>query len=321
MDEAGFRSFLDSRKLTEEAKAASVAIVQRYEDFMRQRGAQPAAIEDVWAFSELLIAEKNNTYDNYLALVRYGLFAKDNALYVGTLELIDGEEALRNLHARLGVLYGEQFQAEVFAGVGVPPLGTPTSDKPRYTAAVMQRLAERLDPAACKDLLKDSLRDLPDESYAKVRETYQKCTSLDEFLDKQGEAFLSALETLMKEGKPFFAQPITPEVMAYLRQHPEIYRGERDGSIIYEVKIPFMTTKFLEETDPTLKRYYACHCPWAREAIRRGSPQIPAAFCNCSAGFHKKSWEVIFGQKLEVEVLESVLKGDMRCRFAIHLPV
>jgi hypothetical protein len=31
-------------------------------------------------------------------------------------------------------------------------------------------------------------------------------------------------------------------------------------------------------------------------------------------------WEVIFDQKLEAEVLESVLQGDMRCRFAIHLP-
>jgi hypothetical protein len=48
---------------------------------------------------------------------------------------------------------------------------------------------------------------------------------------------------------------------------------------------------------------------------------VSAQFCRCSAGFHKKPWEVIFDQKLEAEVLESVLQGDMRCRFAIHLPV
>ncbi len=34
----------------------------------------------------------------------------------------------------------------------------------------------------------------------------------------------------------------------------------------------------------------------------------------------KKPWEVIFEGPLEAEVLESVLQGDLRCRFAIHLP-
>jgi predicted hydrocarbon binding protein len=43
-------------------------------------------------------------------------------------------------------------------------------------------------------------------------------------------------------------------------------------------------------------------------------------FCNCSAGFHKKPFEVAFGQPVKVEVLESVLLGGERCRFAIHLP-
>jgi hypothetical protein len=63
-----------------------------------------------------------------------------------------------------------------------------------------------------------------------------------------------------------------------------------------------------------------CHCPWARESLRQAEGPVPAAFCRCSAGYHKKPWEVIFGQPLEADVLESVLQGDLRCRFAIHLP-
>jgi predicted hydrocarbon binding protein len=43
-------------------------------------------------------------------------------------------------------------------------------------------------------------------------------------------------------------------------------------------------------------------------------------FCQCSAGFHKKPYEIIFGQPVKAEVLESVLKGDDICRFAIYLP-
>jgi multidrug efflux pump subunit AcrA (membrane-fusion protein) len=94
----------------------------------------------------------------------------------------------------------------------------------------------------------------------------------------------------------------------------------REGNTVYVSKIPYMARQFLAESDPTLKRYYACHCPWARAAIKSGETRLNAVFCNCSGGFHKKPWEVIFGQPLEVEVLASVLAGDTRCRFAIHLP-
>jgi hypothetical protein len=76
----------------------------------------------------------------------------------------------------------------------------------------------------------------------------------------------------------------------------------------------------LAETDPVMKRYYACHCPWARESIKNGNLQLNPIFCNCSGGFSKKPWEIIFEQELKVQVLESALKGDSRCRFAVHLP-
>jgi hypothetical protein len=81
-----------------------------------------------------------------------------------------------------------------------------------------------------------------------------------------------------------------------------------------------MAKQFLAETDPTLKRYYACHCPWVREAIKSGDVPLFPDFCYCSAGFHKKPWEVIFRRPLRADVLESVLRGGSRCRFAIHLP-
>ena len=83
-------------------------------------------------------------------------------------------------------------------------------------------------------------------------------------------------------------------------------------------KIPYMAAKYLAETDLTMRRYYACHCPWAREAIRKGDVQLAETFCQCSGGFHKKPLEVALGLSLKVDVLESALKGDMRCRFAIY---
>jgi hypothetical protein len=48
--------------------------------------------------------------------------------------------------------------------------------------------------------------------------------------------------------------------------------------------------------------------------------RVSPTFCQCSAGFHKKSWEVIFGRPLKAEVVETVLAGDAWCKFAVHLP-
>jgi hypothetical protein len=83
---------------------------------------------------------------------------------------------------------------------------------------------------------------------------------------------------------------------------------------------PFDPKRYLKEKNPTLKRYYACHCPLVRTALRDGKPKISPMFCYCSGGYEKLHFDVIFGEPVEVELLETPLKGDMRCRFAIKIP-
>jgi hypothetical protein len=69
-----------------------------------------------------------------------------------------------------------------------------------------------------------------------------------------------------------------------------------------------------------MKRYYTCHCPLVRESIITGYPKIPRNWCYCSGGYGKLRYDVIFEEPVEVELLESVLDGDLRCRFAIKIP-
>jgi hypothetical protein len=109
-------------------------------------------------------------------------------------------------------------------------------------------------------------------------------------------------------------------VIDFVERTPEIRQGVREGNVLYEVKIPYMTVEYLAETDERLKRYYYCHCPWVRESLNEGDVSVSPTFCLCSAGFHKKSWEVIFEQPLRAEIVETVLKGDPWCKIAIHLP-
>jgi hypothetical protein len=319
MDQNGFRAMLQTRKLSEEKIEASIKLAERFEKFADDMGKAPWA-ETVWAFSKILIEEGENTEDNYITLARYGLFTKNGDLYVAILELLDGAEAQANLYRQVGDLFGEEVRDEVFAGIGLSPLGLPSSEKPGFMHPVVERLKNRVGEEECKKLLSGSLRDLPDRYFLGERRRYRKSRDIDEYLVKKGRAFVRQLRRCQREGQLFFAQEITDEVIAFVKNDPEIETGRREGNVIYVSKIPYMAKQYLAETDPTLKRYYYCHCPWAREAIKNGDVQLSAIFCHCSAGFHKKPWEVIFGHPLEVKVLESVLRGDPRCRFAIYLP-
>jgi hypothetical protein len=317
MDQIDFRTYLEGRKVPVEKLDDALAMAERFNRFAESEGGFSA--KTALAFSMQLISEGQNSQENLVTLARYGWFIRNTAVYVAILELLDGAEAQTNLFQRVAERYGEVFRDEVFEGIGLAPLGLPTPEKPRMIQPVIERLEQILGPDACRELLKDSLRDLPDEYYAGERELYLSCENVDEYLAKKKQRFLAQMEACQREGRLFFAQEVTDEVLAYIQGEQEMGGGMRVGNIVYETKIPFLTKEYLAETDPLMKRYYYCHCPWAREAIKSGEKVAPI-FCNCSAGFHKKPWEMALDQKIEVDVLESVLRGDPHCRFAIHLP-
>lgn len=319
MDKTGFRRMLQSRALGKAQINASIALAERFEAFVAAQGLPPTAAT-AWAFSRQLIDEGTNTRANYLALVRYCLFVGNQQMYVALLELVDGGEVGDNLYRLIGEKFGSGIRDEVFAGIGVAPYGTPSPKKPGYLHPVIHRLRARVGEQACNAFLSTCMRDLPQEDFLSDREEFRKAGSIDTYLRRRKEAFVAELEECLRDGRPFYAQEITRDVIDFVESQPEMGAGRREGAVIYETKIPYMTQQYLAEADPILKRYHACHCPWARDAIKNGDVKLAEMFCYCSGGFHKKPWEVIFDRSLKVEVLESVLKGDMRCRFAIYLP-
>jgi hypothetical protein len=317
MDMQGFRSVLLDHNVPADRLILAIALAERFDIFLCGK---PATAETAWAFSTSLIEDGSNTEENYFTLIRYCRFIKNHDMYVAFLELVDGGEVGGNLFRKVGKRFGKQLRQEVFAGIGVAPYGTPTPQKPAYLQPVIERLEEKVGKEACAEFLSGSLRTLPDRYFVHQRRVYKQSANIDEYLCQRKDGFIDRLETCLREGRPFFAQEITQEVVDFVRNDPEMGGGRRVGNIIYETKIPYMAKKYLAETDPTLRRYYYCHCPWAREAVKNGDVRLTDTFCNCSGGFHKKTFEVIFKQPLKVEVLESALKGDDRCRFAIHLP-
>ena len=319
----GYRSFLKERSISAGAIDAAVALIEQFESHLRieiqVRTAETATADDAKAFSEQLISDGGNSFGNYLALLRYSAFIRNRELYATILGLLDGAEAFGNLYTKLANVLGEAKRDAFFEGVIVPPLGTPNEKKPALVQRVLNRL-ETDDAEACKRILSTGLRDLHDEWYQDAVTQYASCRGIDEYLAKKSKSFLAEMERHKKEGKWWFVQEITDAVIAHVRQHPMMSSGIREGNIVYEVKIPYMAKEWLEETDPQMRGYYACHCPWVRESLRTGDITISPTLCNCSAAFHKRPWEIIFGKPLRAEVIQSVLHGDSQCKFAIHLP-
>ncbi len=321
MDKDGFYQFLQERKLTASEVEQHISTTETFERFLQEANLPtPPTIEHARAFIADLAREKVDIYEHLLAMARYGRFTRNNGVFLAALELLDGGEVMNNLYAKLGKTVGEQKRDHVFDGIERPTWGTPNTQKSRLMQVVLERLERLADAGTCKQILAGSLRDLPDEAYLEDKRKYFECGSFDEFLELKRQEFIAQLEQIKNEGGLFFNQEITDEVIAFVRDNPEISQGVRQGNILYVTKIPYMTIEYLAESDEDKKRYYYCHCPWARESLRSGETRVSGTFCQCSAGFHKKGWEVIFGQALEADVLESVLKGDLKCRFAIHLP-
>lgn len=147
MDKQGFRLMLEGRKVPAEKLDSALALAERFEQFAAQQGGFSA--ETAWAFSKTLIAEAQNSEENLVTLARYGLFTKNDPVFIAFLESLDGGEAQENLYKRVAEKYGEAFRDEIFAGVGVAPFGIPTPEKPRYMQPVIERLETALGPAAC----------------------------------------------------------------------------------------------------------------------------------------------------------------------------
>jgi hypothetical protein len=323
MDAEGFRGYLLARGLPENEIGGQIEAVARFERHLATLS-PPQSLEQVdagaaRAYVDLAIGEGDNTYHSLLALARYGRFVSNDALFVAVVQLLDGAEALEGMARRVGEVLGEEARDAVFPSP-LPPLGLSSWEKARVTRAVMERLEPRLDDYSRDAIFANSFRDLPESFFGQDRQRYHEIGDFDRFLEIKRQEFIAELERLRDEGALFFDQEISAEVVDFVRAEPEISQGVRRGNVLFVTKIPYRTKEYLAATDPAQKRYAYCHCPWARESLRQAEGPVPPTFCRCSAGYHKKPWEIIFGQPLQADVLESVLGGDLRCRFAIHLP-
>ncbi|HUU78331.1 MAG TPA: hypothetical protein VMX55_08285 [candidate division Zixibacteria bacterium] len=322
MNIEGFRNFGKERNYSEEIVEEAVKIIKAFNEFLSEtkRDIDSANAEDVHKYAQHLIETKMNKKETYFALIRYCFFSGNENMLIALYELLDGSDVLDNLAKELYEVVGSEKSKQILEGIDFPVLGIKADKKPVVTKKVIDRLVENIDEKTCHKILVSNLHGIPKESYKGQREKFLKTENVDEYLKERHENFIKTLEKNRDEKKLFYTQEVDDEVINHVKNNAQIEGGVRKGNIVYAEKIPYMTKKFLNEKDENMKKYYYCHCSWVREALRTGETKVPSKFCTCSAGYYKNQWDVILDQTVDVEVVETILDGDSRCLFAIHLP-
>lgn len=317
-----FRKHLKERKLSAENANFAVSAVREFEEYLKEKGTafESAGLGVLKEYVSLLIEEGKNSMDRLVAIARYCNLVRKNECYVYFASILGARNVLLDLGERLATIAGEETRTKVFQGFELPPLGSPQENYPRLTRMILDRMEAELPSETCKKILTWNYHRVPAEAFKEKKERFEKADSIDEYLKDEHKRFIEELKGFMKEGRIWYEQEITPEVLEFVMGNQEICTGVRHGERIYLTKIPFAPKQYLKEKDPTLKRYYACHCPLARSAIRDKKTKISPMLCYCSGGYEKLGFDVILGEPVEAELLESALKGDMRCRFAIKIP-
>ena len=322
LEESEYRKYLRKREMKVEDVENAVTTVKELEANLKANGKtfESATVSDLKQYISSSISDGSNTEDRIIALTRYFWMTKRNDLYTYFVGIVGGRGVYTSIGERLGKLEGEAKRGEVFDGFKPPPLGSPPKAYPACTKELLSRLSASLPPEEVKKVLAGNHHRIPAEGFAEMKKRYENAETMEAFLAGEHQHLIAELENAMKAGRLWYEQTITPEVVEYVKKDQTIQNGMLVGDRVLKSKIPFAPDKWLAEKDPKMRRYYSCHCQLAREAILNDTSKPLGTFCYCSAGYEKFPLEVVLGVPLEVEVLENVLDGGERCRFAVKIP-
>jgi len=271
------------------------------------------------AYLAILFAERQTTVTTFRQLMRMMRFAKRNELFVHLTKYTGGLGVMESIQNRIRRVVGNAKAEEVLNGFSVPPLGTPPAVLPEASRELMARLNRCLDPAVVHDILADNHHGIPKEAFLEEKVRYETSPSLAQYLKEAHDRQVAVLEDHMHRNDVWFEQQITSEVLDFVKGNQEVLSARLENDTLYITKIPYDTKAYLEAKDSVTRRYYACHCPFARETIRLKQDVVDPHWCSCSAGFHKYPYEILFDRKLKIRCLSNALEEDTLCKFAIDL--
>ena len=219
---------------------------------------------------------------------------------------------LRKFATALDGIAGELVREEVMRGSEELSSTSAREDVICWSQQAMERLVTAVDEKQARDTMTSCACQYPKANLRDVRSAYEETGDVDVVLGMLQEKF----ETFLRE-----TMRLEEEMITQIVSNGWGSAGVRVGDTIIATKIPKSDylVQYMNETDPDKKRALYCHCPRIRDVLKT-LETIPTIYCYCGAGFYKGMWEEILQQSVEVNLLESVLKGDDVCKVAIHLP-
>ena len=190
---------------------------------------------------------------------------------------------------------GHEASRDVLRGSDALSLESSVDERFCWVKGAMERLTSRADEHAKADALSSCSHVFPRAQLQKLRAVYESARA-------EGEDPLEAVDAVR-------------EFMAADAGWGELPR--REGRVLYSSKKPRDPKAFESAEDDAERRRAYCFCPLVRDHLEGG---MPLAFCYCGAGWYRQQWEGALGKPVRVDIVESLLKGDDRCTFAIHLP-
>lgn len=130
---------------------------------------------------------------------------------------------------------------------------------------------------------------------------------------------IDKLAAVFQETRSLTGDPLqaVDAVIAFMDCDPGwVEGGIRQGYTIYAAKKPRDPKAYAEAQSDFERRQAYCFCPLVRTKMDQG---MPLDFCNCGSGWFRQQWEGATGQPVRMEIVQSVLRGDEKCEFAIHL--
>lgn len=214
---------------------------------------------------------------------------------------------------------GEAFWETLTADIVLPDMDTECKCKCHNMYVFMERLKEMAPGETAEKILRRVRHGLHPSQVSQVREELLATGDLDAFLCKSKEDTMAYFVQLNKEKKDFYGQEITDEVLEFIRQNPAMLAPVRRGNKLLCMAFPYNMAEYLKAEDEVMKRYHACHCPFAKESILSDATVSPL-LCHCSQGHVMNSMEALFDRELEGRPIRSVLNGDLRCEYEIDIP-
>ena len=217
------------------------------------------------------------------------------------------------------VAMGEDFWNELVDGIELPDIENECKCQCQKMQVFMRRLEERADAEKVKQILYRVRHGLHPSQSAWARDKFLEVGDLDKFLQMCHDNEIGHFIELNKEKKDFYGDEITDEVLELIKRNPALLAPVRKGNKLHCIAFPANMQKYLDASDDKMKRYHACHCPFAKESILSEVP-VSATLCNCSLGHVMNFTEAFLGRELEGKVLHSVLGGALTCEYEITLP-